>query len=132
MQPGGHRFEPGILHQPFANRSLRWPLRWRAKRDDGATGEWFRESVERGDAQEPLAQVSRRQKTPAGRRRRGADVDLSQLNILQTVVFPIHKTHAVFLVRVGRGTVEHARTMQKVECLCQFLHSNGQATKGVR
>jgi hypothetical protein len=38
LQPGGHRFEPGILHQDFAGREVREsePMAGRARRTRGA------------------------------------------------------------------------------------------------
>ena len=92
MQPGGHRFETGILHQPSPSAahaaasagqaSLRTARRLKIV-----------ERAERGNAR--MSGSSKFAAAMAGAEVRFAELDdvLSQLNILQTVVFSVITKH---------------------------------------
>ena len=115
MQPGGHRFEPGILHQVQTVRL---------------------ESIESGSVR---WKAGRAETLPANPEK---FVALLQLNILQTVVFSDHKAHAVCkeLTRTTSTTNDQLPTCKRSweleignwELSALVSSFYGQATKGVR
>jgi hypothetical protein len=91
LQPGGHRFEPGILHQTASSFPLP-AFSWRGTEANG---------IERKLAARAALKMAGSRKLAAG-----SFEALLQLNILQTVVFPT--THLSIVTRMSNSGLQCA------------------------
>ena len=138
LQPGGHRFEPGILH--FVRSSTAFGCRLGGPERPPVTSDLHRVSQTRR-----IGSSGRREK--AGKRSRDArrlaaleragdrELDagdwlraLLQLNTLQTVVFSDHTLKRSVPRRINAA----GQFAKAVRTSVLVLNINGQATKGVR
>ena len=111
MQPGGHRFEPGILHFALSERIERSQARWGPLKPPArqTVFDRLRERTERGIGAPRVSERGGPGEESRGLRKIPRDdspgvieeggvglrilrSDLYQLNILQTVVFPTTHT----------------------------------------